>query len=136
MTSALPAPYQNGNWFFLCVRHSGCTFCREELFNFKNFEKTITALGYQAAVVHMGPESSGDELQKKYELFQTQFISDPKKLWFKRFGLPKGNLRQLFGFGNFKRALLQGSLFKHGVGKLDGDGFQLGGVAKLSDGHI
>lgn len=134
MKAHLPDPYSLGKWFFLCVRHSGCTFCREELYNFKNYEDAFLSLGFKPVVVHLGSEDSGDNLQKKYELSKTLFISDPKKFWFKLFGFPRGSVNQVLGPKNIKQGLLGGSLFKFGIGKLEGDGFQLGGAALLING--
>lgn len=136
MKAQMPDDYKKGKWFFLCVRHSGCTFCREELFNFKDYEEKVVALGFQPVVVHLGPEASGAELQKKYELSKTKFISDSKKFWFKLFGFPRGSLNQVLGPKNIKQGLLGGSLFKFGIGKLEGDGFQLGGAAQIVDGKF
>lgn len=136
MKAHLPEPYSVGKWFFLCVRHSGCTFCREELYNFKNYEEQFLALGFQPVVIHLGLESSGEVLQKKFELSKTIFLSDPKKFWFKLFGFPRGSFNQVLGPKNIKRGLLDGSLFKFGIGKLEGDGFQLGGAAMSIDNHF
>lgn len=135
MTGNLPLEYQKGKWFFLCVRHSGCTFCREELYNFKAYETEFLKLGYQPVVVHMGEEASGQDLKVKYELMHTHFLSDPKKFWFRLFGLKRGNLNQLFGTKTLKKAFLDSSLLKFGIGRLDGDGFQLGGVAVVEEGQ-
>jgi hypothetical protein len=134
MNLELPSQFQNGKWFILCVRHSGCTFCREELFNFNRFESQFLDKGYQPIVVHMGSEESGQDLKRKYGLAHTQFLSDPKKFWFKLFGFKRGNLNQLFGPKNLKKAFLEGSLLKHGIGKLEGDGLQLGGAAVIENG--
>jgi len=135
MSSNLPEEFKTGNWFVLCVRHSGCTFCREELFNFRRFESQFFSKGYQPIVVHMGSKESGERLKAKYELSLTRFVSDSTKFWFKLFGFKRGNLNELFGPKNLKKAFLDGSILKHGIGKLEGDGFQLGGAAVIENGE-
>ncbi|MFN7292289.1 MAG: hypothetical protein ACK5T6_17020, partial [Pirellula sp.] len=63
-------------------------------------------------------------------------ISDPTCSLYRRFGLPRGKFSQLFGaevwLKGFQAAILKGNK----VGKLQGDGFQLGGAALLNSGKV
>lgn len=124
-----------GRWLLLCVRHSGCTFCREELADFYHYEQKFHSLGVKTAVVHMGSNESGEDLKEKYQLHSTIFVSDPQRQLYRLFELPRGTFSQLFGLKNWIRGFKAGILKGHGVGALEGDGMQLGGVVSLIDGE-
>lgn len=125
-----------GRWLILCVRHSGCTFCREELSNFQSYEKKFHSLGVRTAVVHMGPEDSGKELQKKYNLLATNFISDTEQQLYRLFALKRGTYGEVLGLKSWLRGFKAGILKGHGIGALDGDGLQLGGAIYMKDGDF
>jgi hypothetical protein len=121
-------------WLVLCVRHSGCTFCREELFNFYQFEQKFIDLGLRTAVIHMGPTDSGLEMKTKYNLQKTLFISDQEQQMYRLFDFKRGTWPQLVGVKNWIRGFSAGILKGHGVGALEGDGKQLGGVVYFNKG--
>ncbi len=121
---------------FVLVRHRGCTFCREALDELSKNMKKITDKGYKPYVVHMGSSESGNLMKDEYSLDQVEFISDPNKNIYRLFGARRGTLKELFGPRVWARGVVAGMLKKHGVGKLEGDGFQLGGVYLLEDGKL
>jgi peroxiredoxin len=120
----------------LLVRHRGCTFCRETLQNMSHYLKDIQAKGYQVYVVHMGPEESSHKLARDFNLDQVHMISDPEKEIFKALGARRGSFKEVLGLKVFKKGLLGGSLMKHGVGPLEGDGFQLGGLYRVHNDQV
>jgi hypothetical protein len=126
----------SGRWLVICVRHSGCTFCREELTNFYTFESKFHSLGLKTAVIHMGSEESGKEMKDKYKLQSTLFLSDPDQQFYRLFELKRGTWSELLGIKNWLRGFKAGVLKGHGVGPLEGDGRQLGGTIYMADGRF
>lgn len=123
-------------WLVLCVRHAGCTFCREELSNFHRFEKKFLSLGLKTAVVHMGSGESGEEMRRKYELTSTLFLSDPEQHMYRLFNFKRGSWSELLGLRNWIPGFKGAVLKRHGVGGLEGDGKQLGGVVYFDRGDF
>ena len=118
------------------VRHFGCTFCRETVSDISKMESEISAKGIMPIFVHMSDPSFGNEFFGQYFKNPISHISDPNKTIYKAFGLKRGTLSQLFGFQTFYRGFIAGSLYKFGIGKLEGDGLQLGGTFLIKDGKI
>jgi hypothetical protein len=113
---------------FLLVRHRGCTFCRESLDGLSKFRKQIEDKGLRPVVVHMGDSLSGELMAEEFALQGIPFISDPERALYQVLGARRGSLFEVLGPQVVKNALAKGSLLKYGIGKLEGDGFQLGGL--------
>jgi hypothetical protein len=126
----------SGRWLVLCVRHSGCTFCREELANFSSAGKKFHSLGIKTAVVHMSSEEVGREMKETYKLSSTLFISDPEQQLYRLFDLKRGTWSELLGLKNWTKAFKLAIFKGHGVGSLDGDGKQLGGSVFFDHGKF
>ncbi len=121
---------------FVFVRHKGCTFCREALSDLAKYKKELLQKNVRVVIVHMGPESTSTELAQTYDLREMEFLSDPQRQFYKAFGLKRGNLMQLFGPKIWLRGFQAGVLNKHGLGMLEGDGLQLGGICLYQEGKI
>lgn len=117
------------------LRHSGCTFCREALADLGRQRAEIERRGTRIALVHMSPAGEFEQLLAGYGLTGVAHISDPRKRVYQAFGLGRGNLLQLFGPNLWMRGF-QAMADGHGVGKLQGDGFQMPGLFVLEDGKI
>ncbi len=99
------------NALVIFLRHAGCTFCRETLADLSQQRKQIEADGTKIVLVHMG----GTE-----EFFAAYGMADVERaLW------------QLLGPGVWARGLA--SFRKHGVGLLEGDGFQMPGAFRVKE---
>jgi peroxiredoxin len=118
------------------LRHAGCTFCREAIFDLAERRLEIEQTGTRLALVHMGTEEQGTKLFAKYGFQDLPRISDRSRALYRAFGLRRGGLGDLFGLKVLVRAFLGGALKKHGIGKLAGDGFQMPGVFLLYHGEI
>ncbi len=123
-------------FLFVFVRHKGCTFCREALSDLAKFKKQLLQKNVRVVIVHMGPESTSEELAKTYNLHEMEFLSDPERRFYKAFELKRGNFMQLFGPKIWLRGFKAGVLQKHGVGLLEGDGLQLGGICLYQEGRM
>ncbi len=119
------------------VRHSGCCFCRQTLEHLKNNLEHLSQNAITPIIIHMG--GTHEEICKlltKFNLDHLKTVSDPSCNLYKAFNLPRGTITQLFGLNVIKQALI--SLFKnnHGIGKLNGDGFQLGGAVVIFNSEV
>lgn len=117
------------------IRHAGCTFCRETLTLLAARLNEIRGLGLEPVVVHMSSLEEGERLLLSHGLKDTTHISDPGCVLYRHYQLGRGTVSQLFGpavwWKGFQAAILRG----HGVGRLSGDGFQLGGAAIVDQGR-
>jgi len=118
----------------LFIRHVGCTFCREALADLAAQRKELEATGLRLAVVHMSPPANAALLLQRYGLEDLDQFSDPNCRLFRAFELQRGTLWQVLGPAVWRRGLF--ALLRHGIGKPEGDGFQLAGVFVLKDGRI
>ena len=124
------------NLLFILVRHEGCTFCREAISQLSRYYSQIISNGFEPVLIHMGNQDSSQSLRKTYSLGDITIISDPKRTFYEAFSLNRGTWWQLFGPRIWWRGFIAGILKGHGVGRLVGDGFQLGGVFQLSKGIL
>ena len=129
----LPLASRTRNLLFVLVRHEGCTFCREAISQLSKFSYGILETGFTPVLVHMSDSESSESIRKTYSLGKMTIISDPDRKFYQAFSLQRGNWWQLFGPRIWWRGFLAGILKGHGVGRLVGDGFQLGGVFSLVD---
>jgi hypothetical protein len=118
------------------LRHSGCTFCREALADLAARRKEIEAQGTRLTLVHMGSEEHGAKFFARYGLQNVPRVSDPERALYRAFGLPRGSLGDLFGPRVWWRGFQAAILGLHGVGMLNGDGFQMPGVFLLFHGEV
>ena len=133
--SLVERSYQ-ANLLLVFVRHMGCTYCRETLEDLAKAMPALTAKGFQPIVVHMGQHAEVDQWRKFPALASVPQVLDPSLGLYKLAQLPKGNLLQLLGLPVWMRGVEAGFLKGHGVGALQGDGFQLGGYAWLKNGVL
>lgn len=118
------------------LRHFGCTFCREALSDLSKQRPQIEAAGTTIALVHMGTEEEANFMLDRYGLAKIHHISDPLRRTYRAFALRRGSFGQLFGWKVWLRGFRSGILEGHGLGKLQGDGFQLPGVFLLDRGQV
>jgi hypothetical protein len=137
-TAEAPRPMvgalQPGGVLLLFIRHAGCTFCREALAELAAARKQLEANGLKLAVAHMSAVDTASALLARYGLDDIDHFSDPDCRLFHAFNLARGSFWQVLGPAVWFRGLP--ALLKHGIGKMDGDGFQLGGVFLIRDGKV
>jgi hypothetical protein len=137
-----------GPVMLLLLRHTGCTFCRQLLAELAR--RGGAPRGVHLALVTMSsPEENAamaarltrtsasrpGEGHREALPESTSWISDPQRIAAQALAVPRGSALQLFGPRVWRPgalALLRG----HGVGALDGDGFQLAGGALLDRGSV
>lgn len=126
---------KGGGVLLVLLRHLGCTFCRSMLADLAQRRQDLEANGVAIALVHQSEPSSADRLFAKYGLGDLPHVSDPDKELYHAAALGRGGFGQLFGWKSWIRgakAVRQG----HGLGRLEGDGFQMPGAVLVRDGRI
>ena len=118
------------------VRHQGCTFCREALADLAKQSSELNSREIEIAVVHMSSPMDATILFERYGLTGVHRYSDPHCEIYRSFGLTRGKIFQVFAAKVWRRALLDGVLFRFGWGKLKGDGFRMPGTFLLLDGRV
>jgi peroxiredoxin len=117
------------------LRHAGCTFCREALADLQQQRQQIAANGCSLAIVHLSNDAAMAKLIANYQLDDVPRFADADLRLYRAFGLSRGTLWQLLGphvwFPGAK-AFFSG----HGLGMIDGDGFQMPGAFVIHHGKI
>ena len=123
------------------LRHLGCTFCREAASDIAVHREAIEREGVVPAFVGMADDIAFGKFLESYGIGDLPRFADPDRRLYRAFGLGRGNLRQLFGSGVWRRGLdaatpswLGGG--GHGLGALQGDALQLPGVFLLHEGRL
>jgi len=114
------------------LRHAGCSFCREAISDLAKIKSELDSKGVAVILVFQGQKEGVESLLQKYELKGVSLISDPERNLYKAFDLKRGSLSQLFGAKVWWRGF-QAIIAGHGVGGLDGDGFQMPGAFVIKD---
>lgn len=110
------------------LRHAGCTFCREALSDIAASRAELERQGIRIVLVHMGDAEALDKLLVEQGLAGVDRIADPDRHLYRAFGLKRGKPTQLFGPKVLWRAIAEGALARHGIGKPSADPSQLPGV--------
>ena len=118
------------------LRHSGCTFCRETLADLREQLDRIRDRGFEAVIVHMSHPMKATQLLERYDLGTAHRISDPHQQLYRAFGIGRGNFGQLFGKAVWLRAARALFWDRHGLGLLDGDGFQMPAAFVVYRSHV
>ena len=119
------------------LRHAGCTFCRQALSDLSKQRSKIEAAGCGIVLVHLGQSSESDaHFFQQYGLADLPRISDPTSRLYRQFGLDLGGFSALFGARVWLRGLIAGWLGGHGIGRIQGNSFQMPGVYLYHCGQI
>ena len=120
------------------LRHFGCSFCRMTIAQIGELQGELRARGVRPVFVHLGTPEIAKAHFDFYQLSDVERVHDPEAEIYKSefFGLGQEsvwwqlvNLRVWFGW-------LKGTLFKYGIGKIQGDGSQMPGVFFLKGAKI
>jgi peroxiredoxin len=118
------------------LRHAGCTFCREALADIGRQRREIESTGARVVLVHMSEEAAAAKFLERYGLGDVPRISDLHQSLYRAFGLGRGGFTKLFGPKVWWRGFEAGILKRHGVGGLQGDGFQMPGIFLIYHGEV
>lgn len=109
------------------LRHAGCSFCREALADLEAAKAELQRDGVRVVLVHLGDSTGLGDVAR---------IADPKQELYRAFGLKRGAPRQLFGPKVLWRGLVEGVLWRRGIGRPAADSSQMPGVFLIKDGVI
>lgn len=141
---ATPVDSQHSLWsasferpaLVVLLRHMGCTYCREAIADLSALRDSLTTAGVRLVLVHQGDDAAGRFYAETSGLTWATWISDRERKLYRAFELKLGTFAQLFGPKVVWRAIGEQALLRHGVGKLEGNGFQMGGAFLVRDGRI
>lgn len=119
----------------VCLRHLGCTFCRESLADLARERAEIEASGTGIVLVHPATDEQAAELFGRYGLADLPRFADPDRVLYRSLGLSRGSLAQVLGPRVFWRAAAA-TLRGHRLGKKAGDVWQMPGVFLVRDGQV
>ncbi len=118
------------------LRHSGCTFCKQTLSDLSKQQADLENAGVGLAVVGMTASSEGlRSFGQQYGLTSAAWLADPDRLLYRALELRRGSFLQLFGPRVWVAGVLA-ALRGHGIGKLEGDGFQMPGAFVVHRGRV
>ncbi len=119
------------------LRHFGCIFCKESLYDLAKNQSELKAVGIKMVFVHMSDRLDAEIFFKTYKIIDPIHISDPLCKIYGSFGLVKGSFNQLFGLKTWIRGAEIIATKQQMPGLLRiGDGFQMPGIFLLRDGNI
>ncbi len=118
------------------LRHFGCVFCQESLYDIGQLREEIGNRGHKIILVHMEENEVAEKYLKKYGLDKLPHISDPDCLLYQKFGLVKGSFSQLFGLQTLARGFKAGMSIKQFGGAPFGDAFQMPGIFVINEGKV
>lgn len=127
---------QAGPTLVVFLRHIGCTFCREAVADLARMKPRLDASGTGIVLVHMSEAERASAFFASMGLPGVAHIADPGRDLYRAFELRRGRLSQLFGLRVWIRGVRAGLLDRHGVGRLEGDGFQMPGAFLVHKGRI
>jgi thiol-disulfide isomerase/thioredoxin len=112
------------------LRHFGCSFCRMTISQIGELREELRARGVRPVFVHLGTSEIAKAHFDFYELSDVERIHDPGATIYrsKVFGLGQQSpwwqlVNPIVWVG-----WLKGTIFKFGIGKIQGDGSQMPGV--------
>jgi peroxiredoxin len=109
------------------LRHFGCTFCRETLAQLSADRAEIEAQGTRLLLVHQSEPEAAERFMSKYGLQDVSRISDPERQLYEAFALKQGTRNQVFGWKSWVKGFYAAIIQRHGIGLLQGDGYQMPG---------
>jgi hypothetical protein len=126
----------HSNVIVVFVRHSGCTFCRQWLSQISDLAPVWAQSGHSLVIVTQSTFELGTALAAEYGLSGASIISDPDRRLYAALAFERATLRSFFRLSLWTSGFREAIVNRHGVGSLDGDGFQLGGYVILKRGQI
>ena len=118
------------------LRHAGCTFCRESLADIAEQRDRIESRGCGIVLVHLGDNERDRSFFETYGLSDVPRIADPQCRLYRQFGLDMGGFAELLAPVVWLRGFMTAIVRRHGVGRLQGNGFQMPGVYVYHCGQI
>jgi len=112
------------------LRHFGCSFCRKAISDVAELAPELKARGVRPVFVHLGTPEIARAHFDFYKIGDVERIHDPSAAIYKHpiFGLGRKNPYLTLITPAVLAGWLKGAIFKHGIGKIQGDGHQMPGI--------
>lgn len=127
---------RRGPVLLICLRHSGCTFCRAMMARVRSGLRELTGRGYTIVLVVPHDSRRDERVRMRYGVNELPLIVDPDRVLYRALGLRRGTLAQLIGPRQWWSTIRYAIFGGHGVGLVSGDPFQLHGVFLIRDGQL
>jgi hypothetical protein len=116
------------------LRHLGCPFSRQALFEMSVRRAAMEGAGTHVVFVHMGTDPEAASVFSSFGLTDMSRVSDPEATLYRAFGLERGGWAQVAG----PSVWLPGAaaIIKSGIGTPRGDVRQMPGVFLVRHGAI
>ncbi len=112
------------------LRHFGCSFCRQTINQVGDLKGELAKRGVRPVFVHLGPPHIAKANFDFYGLNDVERINDPLAAIYQNpvFSLSRSNPYSHFVKLKVLARWLKGALFKYGLRKIEGDGYQMPGI--------
>jgi hypothetical protein len=120
------------------LRHFGCSFCRKAISDVAELRGELERRGVRPVFVHLGPPELAKVYFEYYGIEDVERINDPEAAIYRspEFQLGRQNVLWQLVTPKVLIGWLKGAIFKHGIGKIQGDGDQMPGIFFLKGGTI
>ena len=126
----------SGRTLVVFLRHAGCTFCREAVADLDTQAASLGELDVKLVLVLPGTTSRAMLLAGTQHLQDADLLHDRRGALADAAGLKQGGFAELFGPAVWQRGAKACLVEGHGVGRLDGNGFQMPGLVLYENGHV
>ena len=120
------------------LRHFGCSFCRKAISDVAELTPELARRGVRPVFVHLGTPEIAKAHFDYYGLSDVERVNDPGATIYRQplFALARVNPWWHLVNPVVWRGWLKGTLFQHGIGKIQGDGHQMPGLFYLKNAKI
>jgi len=120
------------------LRHFGCSFCRKAISDVAELRGEMQARGVRPVFVHLGTPEIAKAHFDYYEIGDVERVCDPEAAVYRH---PLFALRRVNPWWHLVNPVvwwgwLKGAIFRHGIGRIEGDGHQMPGIFFLKDAKI
>ena len=120
------------------LRHFGCSFCRKAIGDVAELTPELVRRGVRPVFVHLGTPEIAKAHFDYYGLSDVERVNDPGATIYRHPAFALARVNPWWHLVNpvVWVGWLKGSLFKHGIGKIQGDGHQMPGLFYLKNAKI
>jgi len=120
------------------LRHFGCSFCRKAISDVAELRGELKRRGVRPVFVHLGPSDLAKVYFEYYGIGDVERINDPEAAIYRSpvFQVGRQNVWLQLVTPKVVIGWLKGTIFKHGIGKIEGDGDQMPGIFFLKGATI
>ena len=112
------------------LRHFGCSFCRKAISDVAELRGELRNRGVRPVFVHLGPPQLAKVYFDYYGLSEVERVSDPEATVYRHPVFALSRMNPLWHLVNpvVWVGWMKGAIFRHGIGRIKGDGHQMPGI--------